>query len=509
MVVIAETTAHIQSANRGGGSLAVGSRVEARFARQSEWYHGRVERVRADGSYDIHYDDGDPSVTTAAALLAQTAQTAAAAAAPSAPSIVTIGAAGASLDLHDALRRFYSILLLLLALAIVFRVRLRRAWRGVLEGAAKKGHSTALIGSPPPALRPLSLDKASPKLPPTPQSSRVINITGRSPTLKASPAGPRPGHFLAGSSPASAAAAAVRGVPPALDIGAPADRPTDEDKHAKAAREHGSLLQRAKGVASSVVSSVGSVVGSAAGGAAKHNHALTHKTSLPPPAKRKGSNEGMGMGVGGGSGAAAPGAFAPRCLNGHSVLTGAERAQLCGELPFALRSRHWTMMYNSAVHGHHLHTLYHMTAEHADARGASLLIVADSDGAKLAVFLGSERWRRSSRQYYGSGDMFVAAVAPRFAAYPWTGRNSYFVVGGDDSLVVGGGGEGYALWLDQGFETGTTCRSATFDNEPLASAPRFSPVAVECWGFTMEQFGAAASPANAGGEGWKQRKSVS
>ena len=134
--------------------------------------------------------------------------------------------------------------------------------------------------------------------------------------------------------------------------------------------------------------------------------------------------------------------------------------------------------------------MYHQCATHNDASGPTLLIVADDGGAKLGVFF-AEQWKRSSKAYYGTGDMFVMSIDPIFRAYQWTGRNSYFACCADDQLMIGGGGDGYSIWLDEFFEVGTSARSDTFDNEPLASAPRFTPVTVEVWAFSVEGFAAS------------------
>jgi hypothetical protein len=37
----------------------VGTRVDCRFAGLDEWYRGVIAHLHEDGTYDIHYDDGD------------------------------------------------------------------------------------------------------------------------------------------------------------------------------------------------------------------------------------------------------------------------------------------------------------------------------------------------------------------------------------------------------------------------------------------------------------------
>ena len=45
--------------NPRGAAFAIGSRIRARFAGRTRWYPGVVVDAHDDGSYAIHYDDGD------------------------------------------------------------------------------------------------------------------------------------------------------------------------------------------------------------------------------------------------------------------------------------------------------------------------------------------------------------------------------------------------------------------------------------------------------------------
>ncbi|POM73584.1 Hypothetical protein PHPALM_9552 [Phytophthora palmivora] len=46
-----------------------GDRIEARFGGQTTYYPGTIERVHANGSYDISYDDGDEEERVARHLI--------------------------------------------------------------------------------------------------------------------------------------------------------------------------------------------------------------------------------------------------------------------------------------------------------------------------------------------------------------------------------------------------------------------------------------------------------
>lgn len=85
--------------------------------------------------------------------------------------------------------------------------------------------------------------------------------------------------------------------------------------------------------------------------------------------------------------------------------------------------------------------------------------------------------------YFGTGESFLVRVHPHFEVYRWTRKNSLFALAGSDHIAMGGGG-GFGLWLDGSFENGSSARSETFDNEPLATTAHFRCVRIELWTFT-------------------------
>ena len=77
--------------------LAAGARVMARHGGKAPWYAGKVAAVRADGSFDIAYDDGDKEEAVPPHLVR-----------PAAAPAATDASADASADAAPSQRRFVS-----------------------------------------------------------------------------------------------------------------------------------------------------------------------------------------------------------------------------------------------------------------------------------------------------------------------------------------------------------------------------------------------------------------
>jgi len=178
--------------------------------------------------------------------------------------------------------------------------------------------------------------------------------------------------------------------------------------------------------------------------------------------------------------------------------------RLTSALPARLRLRDWKMAYSSKRDGISLRSLYRAAAREASAKNGSsaesLLFVRDSRGNAFGAFL-TEPWRVHQR-YYGTGESFVftvhdessSAASEKTAddakkqndgvvAFRWSQRNDYFMFGRADCAAVGGG-NGFALWLDEELLRGNSAPSETFDNPCLSGGVKdFQIVYVELWTF--------------------------
>ena len=183
--------------------------------------------------------------------------------------------------------------------------------------------------------------------------------------------------------------------------------------------------------------------------------------------------------------------------------------RLTSALPARLRLRDWKMAYSSKRDGISLRSLYRAAAREASAKNGSsaesLLFVRDSRGNAFGAFL-TEPWRVHQR-YYGTGESFVFTVEDESSsrtsgrtsekdaddaneknqsgvfAFRWSQRNDYFMFGRADCAAVGGG-NGFALWLDEELLRGNSASSETFDNPCLSGGVKdFEIVYVELWTF--------------------------
>lgn len=146
-------------------------------------------------------------------------------------------------------------------------------------------------------------------------------------------------------------------------------------------------------------------------------------------------------------------------------------------------SRRWTLKYCLRRDGASMDTLLSLSCMR-DRAGKptysnSVIIIEDSWGYIFGVFIAHALENKSD--YYGSGESFVFTVAPEVRKYKWTGNNSMFLISNPKTLVVGGGGDGFALQLDDELDTGVSSHSATYDNPQLSSGEFFRCLNCEVW----------------------------
>lgn len=150
--------------------------------------------------------------------------------------------------------------------------------------------------------------------------------------------------------------------------------------------------------------------------------------------------------------------------------------KLAAHLPPRTQGYPWQLVYSTINHGSSLKTLYRNMA---DLDCPVLLVVKDMHKKVFGAFCSDPF--RVSKYCYGTGETFLFSFNPDFQQYRWSGENSYFVSGNWESLQIGGGGGGFALWLDADLYHGASFPCPTFHNDPLSTHEDFIVQDVEVW----------------------------
>ncbi|XP_037533041.1 nuclear receptor coactivator 7 [Nematolebias whitei] len=150
--------------------------------------------------------------------------------------------------------------------------------------------------------------------------------------------------------------------------------------------------------------------------------------------------------------------------------------KLAAHMPARTQGYPWNLVYSTAIHGSSLKTLYRNMA---GLDSPVLLVIKDIHKKVFGAF--SSDPFKVSKYCYGTGETFLFSFNPDFQHYTWSGENSYFVSGNWDSLQIGGGGGGFALWLDADLYHGASFSCPTFHNAPLSTDEDFIVQDVEVW----------------------------
>lgn len=163
------------------------------------------------------------------------------------------------------------------------------------------------------------------------------------------------------------------------------------------------------------------------------------------------------------------------------ILTPERLGKLHADLPRKMKSRKMDLLYSSAEHGFSLNTLFRQCRD----MGPSVMVIQDQTGCVFGGFA-SEFWR-PEKGYFGTGESFVFTFHPHYRRFAWRGAetNSFFLYADQKGLGMGGGGDGYAFWIDSTFKFGSSHKSATFNNFELTDESEFICVNMEVWGFEL------------------------
>lgn len=154
-------------------------------------------------------------------------------------------------------------------------------------------------------------------------------------------------------------------------------------------------------------------------------------------------------------------------------------------VPLRFRLCDWMCVFSTADHGFSAQTLFRRTRD----MGPSVVVVETESQGTFGAFL-SDSIQQGSK-YYGSGETFVwrrrwlppgqqtrsspddgaaTDAPPAIEVHNWTsGYNSYFILGTDSTLTVGGGRTGWAFRLNSDLLDGTTHPCDTFSSPALTA----------------------------------------
>ncbi|CAN9513929.1 unnamed protein product [Ophioblennius macclurei] len=164
-------------------------------------------------------------------------------------------------------------------------------------------------------------------------------------------------------------------------------------------------------------------------------------------------------------------------LTDHSqLLEDHHLERLNAHMPARTQGYPWQLVYSMAIHGSSLKTLYRNMA---GLESPVLLVIKDMHQKVFGAF--SSDPFKISKYCYGTGETFLFSFSPDLQTYRWSGKNSYFVSGNLESLQIGGGGSGFALWLDADLYHGASFSCPTFQNAPLSTHEDFLVQDIEVW----------------------------
>jgi len=172
-------------------------------------------------------------------------------------------------------------------------------------------------------------------------------------------------------------------------------------------------------------------------------------------------------------------AYLPDLIGTSEILQDDHLQQLSKHMPARVEGYPWTLVFSTSQNGCSLNSLYRKMV---GVDSPVLLVIEDTQanvfGAVTSCGL------RVSESFYGTGESFLFRFDGHVHVYSWTGENSYFIKGNNESLAIGAGDGRFGLWLDGDLNQGRSQSCKTFANEPLSPNEDFWVKTLECWAFT-------------------------
>lgn len=190
-------------------------------------------------------------------------------------------------------------------------------------------------------------------------------------------------------------------------------------------------------------------------------------------------------------------------------------------IPRTLQYSTWVQRYNSNIFGHNLNEIIRLCCTSSEPQ---LIIITSDQDFIFGGFLKNGLYMKNSynkdavvnfpcvyhnnfslanydmkQGYSEAGSEDESFVFSYFKStkgiekFPWTGRNRMFRMVNQKGIGMGGGGEGFAFFIDATVQFGSSSQSETYDNKVLSHDSNFAIRAIEIWGlqssFTQRKAG--------------------
>eukprot|EP00347_Sterkiella_histriomuscorum_P017009 403351003 len=172
--------------------------------------------------------------------------------------------------------------------------------------------------------------------------------------------------------------------------------------------------------------------------------------------------------------------FMPLMKDKSEILTEANRRLITYFLPGLVRMREWKLLYSINTDGVSMQTFFRSTRR----RDNTVLLIKDTNDSIFGAYC-CEEWR-THPYYYGIGESFVFKFQDGqedIKVFGYTCLNEKIQFCDDKCIMIGGGGKGASIFINNNFLEGRSSESETFNNEILSSTQDFSIKAFEVWGF--------------------------
>ena len=158
------------------------------------------------------------------------------------------------------------------------------------------------------------------------------------------------------------------------------------------------------------------------------------------------------------------------------LLTPKMITQIFNNIPKVFQHRSWGLLYCLSSHGRSLSSFYLKT----EKSGPNILVLKDNHRHVFGGYF-STSWRKCFN-FYGTGESFVFTFrnTERMKIFYSTLANTCFMASDNDAIMIGSGGAA-AIYIEKGFEAGSSGKSRTFNNQVLSGEDHFQIIDMEVW----------------------------